>query len=65
MARQSKSRRKSGDDDDKVITGLNLDEEVKKESRANGPKAKFFPPGKSILVLFVVCYSVFNEDSAV
>jgi len=43
LARQSKSSRKSGDDE-KVITGLNLDEEVKKESR-NGPKKKIFPPG--------------------
>jgi len=43
LARQSKSSRKGGDDE-KVITGLNLDEEVKKESR-NGPKKKIFPPG--------------------
>ena len=39
LARQSQSRR-----NEKVITGLNLDEEVKKESR-KGPKKKIFPPG--------------------
>jgi len=44
LARQS-TQRNSGDE--KVITGLNLDEEVKKESK-KGPKKKIFPPGKSI-----------------
>ena len=39
LARQSKSQ-----NDRKIITGLNLDEEVKKESR-KGPKKKIFPPG--------------------